>query len=290
VAAVADPKKQLEWEARQRPRAGIAAIVATLGMIGGLWGNLQFSADQPSPSGLQALQRALAPGPVDDLPSLQIPRMQYIVDHQVALIAIGVVGLIASIAAGWSLAFLAVATRARRPELRRWVIYLPIVGGVLSGLYTLLSVIGELVHDRHVLHGARTVAQAADTNGLIVFAQIIGFLGLLVGAAGYLMVSLNAMRAGLLTRALGVVGIAIGVFFIIPLPLFAPLLQILFQASLALLLFRLWMGGTPPAWDTGQAEPWAPRRAGPGRAGPGRADPAPAQGPAQPGRTKRKKR
>jgi hypothetical protein len=97
---------------------------------------------------------------------------------------------------------------------------------------------------------------------------------------------------GLLTRALGVVGIAIGVFFIIPLPLFAPLLQILFQASLAMLLFRFWMGGIPPAWETGQAEPWPSRRKGPGRSTAVAPKPAPAAAvpAAEPRRSKRKKR
>src|SRR5262249_18510410 len=67
---------------------------------------------------------------------------------------------------------------------------------------------------------------------------------------------------GLLTRMLGIVGIAVGAFLILQLPLVGPLLQILFQASIALLYFQLWMGGTPPAWDSGKAEPWEPRDRG----------------------------
>lgn len=292
MAAVAeDPQKQLDWEARQRPRAGVAAVIATLGLIGGLWGNLQLGTDLPSPPGLETLQRAVEPGPVDELPSLQIPRMEYIVDHQAALIALGVVGLIAAIAAGWSLGFLAVATRARRPEVRRWVVYLPIIGGVLSGLATFLGVVGELTHDKSFLDGSRTVAAATETSGLLVFVQWIGFFGLLAAAAGYLLVSLNAMRAGLLTRLLGIVGIGTGVFFVIPIPFFGPMLQVLFQAALALLLFRAWMGGIPPAWETGRAEPWPTRQPAPRRAAPTPA-PEPAAQPALPAshRSKRKKR
>jgi hypothetical protein len=294
VAAVAeDPQKQLDWEARQRPRAGIAAILSVLTLLGGFWGNLQIGNAAPSPSGLEALQRGVRPGPVNALPSLQIPRMQYIVDHEAAVLALGVVGLIAGITAGWSLGFLAVATRARRPELKRWVVYLPIVGGVLSGLYTMLLTVGQLLHNHAVLDGSRTVAEAAKGNGLLLFASALGFFALLASAGGYVLVSLNAMRAGLLTRLLGMIGIGTGVFFILPLPL-GPLLQIMFQAALALLLFRAWMGGIPPAWDTGRAEPWparqrATRRPAPAPASQPQAQPAGPAGPAV-ARRKRKKR
>jgi hypothetical protein len=91
------------------------------------------------------------------------------------------------------------------------------------------------------------------------------------------------------------IGIGTGVFFILPLPL-GPLLQIMFQAALALLLFRAWMGGIPPAWDTGRAEPWPARQRATRRPAPA---PAPAPqpqaqpaGPAGPAvaRRKRKKR
>lgn len=287
AAVIDDPQKHLDWEARQRPRAGAAAIVAVVCLIGGFYGNVQIGNDAPTASGLETLQRAVRPGPVDSLPSLQIPRMQYIVDHQAILLTLGVVGLIAGIAAGWALGFLAVATRARRPELKRWVIYLPIVGGVLSGVYTLLGIVGEVVHDHQVLDGARTVADATEGNGLLLFANALGFFALIVSAGAYVLVSLNAMRTGLLTRMLGIVGIGTGVFFILPLPLFGPLLQVLFQAALALLLFRAWMGGIPPAWDTGRAEPWPSRQPAQRRPAP---EPAPqAAGPST-ARGKRKKR
>jgi hypothetical protein len=289
VAAVADPKKQLEWEARQRPRAGVAAAVATLTTIVGIWANLRFGDDQPKVSGLEALQRGVAPGKVNDLPSLQIPRMQYFVDHQAAALGIGVIGLISSIAAAWALGFLGVATRARRPELRKWIVYLPIIGGVLSGLYTLLSVVGELVHDHQVLNGARTVADAAHVNGFVIFAEVLGIFSVLSAAGGYVLVSLNAMRVGLLTRMLGWLGIAIGVFFVLPIVPLSPVLQILFQASLALMFFNFWMGAIPPAWVSGQAEMTEPVRRGPARPAPEPATEPAAPGPA-PSSTRRKRK
>jgi hypothetical protein len=261
VAVVAeDPQKQLEWEARQRPRAGIAAIVAVVTMLGGLIGTVQLGNDVPNPSGIETLQRALEPGPVDQLPSLQIPALEYLTDHSAAWLLLGVLGMIGAIAGGWSMGFLAVATRARRPELRRWVVYLPIVGGVLAGLAFFMREVAQLVHANNVLDGPRTVADATKIGGLLIFASALGFFGQLATAGGYVLVSLHAMRAGLLTRLLGTLGIGAGVFTILPILPFGPLLQLLLQAALALLFFRFWMGGIPPAWESGRAEPWPSRQ------------------------------
>jgi hypothetical protein len=291
VAVVAeDPQKQLEWEARQRPRAGIAAIVAVLTMLGGLIGTVQLGNDVPNPSGIEALQRAVKPGPVDQLPTLQIAALEYLTDHQAAWLLLGVLGMIGAIAGGWSMGFLAVATRARRPELRRWVVYLPIVGGVLAGLAFFLREVAQLVHANQVLDGPRTVAEATNIGGLLIFASALGFFGQLATAGGYVLVSLHAMRAGLLTRLLGTLGIGAGVFTILPILPFGPLLQLLLQAALALMFFRLWMGGIPPAWESGRAEPWPSRKPlPPTPPAPQPAGPAPAAAAAAP-RSKRKKR
>jgi hypothetical protein len=290
VAVVAeDPQKQLEWEARQRPRAGVAAIVAVLTMLGGLIGTVQLGKEVPNPSGIETLQRALRPGPVDQLPSLQIPALQYLTDHSAAWLLLGVLGMIGAIAGGWSMGFLAVATRARRPDVRRWVVYLPIVGGVLAGLAFFMREVAQLVHANSVLDGPRTVAEATKISGLLIFASALGFFGQLATAGGYVLVSLHAMRAGLLTRLLGTLGIGAGVFTILPILPFGPLLQLLLQATLALLFFRLWMGGIPPAWESGRSEPWPSRQ--PSRRPAPAAEPAPQPaGPASTAAARRGKR
>jgi hypothetical protein len=98
------------------------------------------------------------------------------------------------------------------------------------------------------------------------------------------------MRAGLLTRALGILGIAAGVFTVLAGQL-GTLLQLMIQAVLALMFFGFWMGGVPPAWRTGKAEPWPARQPPPSRRA---AEPAPQAAepaePAAPRRGKRKKR
>ena len=65
------PQQQLEWEARQRPRAAIAAAGAGLLIFGGqLFRGAAFS-DAPRANVIDALQRLEAPGPVNRQPSLR---------------------------------------------------------------------------------------------------------------------------------------------------------------------------------------------------------------------------
>src|SRR4051794_4558584 len=192
-------------------------------MLGGLIGTVQLGKDVPNPSGIETLQRALRPGPVDQLPSLQIPALEYLTDHAAAWLLLGVLGMIGAIAGGWSMGFLAVATRARRPELRRWVVYLPIVGGVLAGLAFFMREVAQLVHANNVLDGPRTVADATKSGGRLIFASGVGFFGRLARAGAYVLVPLHAMRAGLPPRLLGTLGIGAGVFTILPILPFGPL-------------------------------------------------------------------
>jgi hypothetical protein len=77
------------------------------------------------------------------------------------------------------------------------------------------------------------------------FAGLIGFV------AGFLYTSLWAMRVGLLTRFWGSLGIAlaaVSVFFF--------QFALLWFVYLGLLLLGLVRGGRPPAWQSGEAEPW----------------------------------
>ena len=67
-----DPEKQLAWEKRHRVRAGIAALAGAAGLIVFYIFQQVLQRDMPVTSGLAALERAGRPGPVANLPSLQI--------------------------------------------------------------------------------------------------------------------------------------------------------------------------------------------------------------------------
>jgi hypothetical protein len=289
-AVTQDAETTLAWEARHRPRAAIAAFIAAIGLLAFNVAQQVLAGDMPSTSGLEALMRAVQPGPVAEQPSLQIPVFEYI-DSKSGLSYVQMLGgLLGFVGTGWAVGFLAVATRARLPHLRRFMIYAPIVGGVLLGVSAVASQIGQRQVISEVLDGPRTVAAVTDiSNSLIQVAQLLLLLGTFALAVGLVLVSLNAMRSGLLTRMLGYLGIAAGALTVI-ISGGMPIVQIFWLAALGFLLLGRWPGGAPPAWRTGQAEPWPtpePRQRAPRPAPEG---PSLEKTPAAGARRKRKKR
>jgi hypothetical protein len=77
----------------------------------------------------------------------------------------------------------------------------------------------------------------------------------------FVLISLRAMRVGLLTRLLGVLGILAGIVFFIQLvPI--PLLQMIWLVGVGMTLAQTGGLQLPPAWVVGEAVPWvAPPRA-----------------------------
>jgi hypothetical protein len=288
--ATSDPAKQLAWERRHRVRAAIAALVAAAGLLFVNVLQAILQRDSPTTSGLEALQRAVQPGDVGRLPSQGTAYFEYLDSKSALVIALGVAGLIGWIGVAWTVGFLGVATRARMPVFRRFIIYLPIVGGVLLGVGALLLQIGRLQVVNSFLASDRTIGAVDDADSsLIGFAGILIQIGTLAMAVGLILVGLNAMRAGLLNRMLGYLGIASGAMMVL---VALPIVQIFWLGSIAFILFGRWPGGELPAWETGRAVPWpTPERPPPRQR---RGAPAPAPGsaavPPSSARRKRKKR
>jgi len=287
-----DPEKQLAWEKRHRVRAGVAALAGTVGLVLFYVFQQVLQRDMPVTSGLEALERAGQPGPVANLPSLQIAVFEYL-DTKVSLVVlVAVGGFIGWVGVAWAVGFLGVAARARQPKLRRFVPYLPIVGGVVLGVSVLMSQLASLQVVNDFLAGPRTVQEATTAdNGVIVFATLLYRLGTLVLAIGVLLVALNSMRVGLLTRMLGYIGIASGAMMVL-FPL--PVVQIFWLGSLGFVLLGRWPGGDTKAWETGEAVPWPVPERPPPRQRRGAPAPTPASGDAaatpSSARRKRKKR
>jgi hypothetical protein len=286
VAVTQDSDRQLAWEARNRTRAGIAALIGALALLAYVVLEQVVIRKLPATSGLETFTRVGSAGGVADLPSLKIPYFEYLHDKQGVLVIRAIAGLIGFLGLAWATGFLAVATRARVPAFRRYMMYMPLVGGVVVGVGVLFAQFATagLVND--FLAGRRTVADATlKPDALSQFAGALTLLGSLVLAGGLVFVSLNAMRAGLLTRLYGYMGIVVGAGVILVfLPL--PIVQVFWLGSLGVLLLGRWPGGDPPAWSSGEAVPWpaSPRSS---RAG----VPQPAAGPSAPQvRRKRKKR
>jgi hypothetical protein len=249
------PEEQLAWEAGQRTRAAVAGILAGLLLLaGGIWSSSALGGS-PTAEYLDSLLRLPQPGSIGDDPSLLASSFEFGKDREASLIGSAALRSLGFLALAWAMTYLAVATRARRPEMARAFVYVPLVAGVLlaveSGLraFAFTSLIGAF------LDGPRTVASLDDLRGSVgIAAEILQYLGTFGLAVGIVVVSLNAMRAGLLTRFMGYLGIITGFLMVLVSPLI-PALP-LWLMALGVLFSGRWPRGAPPAWRTGRAEPW----------------------------------
>ena len=99
----------------------------------------------------------------------------------------------------------------------------------------------------------RAAVDDVTNSGLLRGVQILNLPGTLCLAFSLVLLSLNAMRAGLLTRFMGVLGMICGAALVL-LP--QNPVVVFWLLALAVLFAHRWPQGMPPAWETGRAEPW----------------------------------
>ena len=212
-----------------------------------------------------------------------------VTEHKrVALDVIGsILSAVSSLALAWTLAFLFGAARAPPPRVRPTVMgQIAIAAGVIAAVGAVAAAIATAhAADEFVSHGSQTwpEAHALITRVWVLIPQITVYLGAFLIAVSLVMVSLSAMRVGLLPRFMGYLGIIAGVLAIFPL-LPIPIVEAYWLLALAYLFSGRWPSGVPPAWSSGRAEPWpkAQRAERPAREplfGRGRGKPAPEPAP-----------
>jgi hypothetical protein len=224
----------LQAEARERPRMAIVAIVAALfTLLGSLVG------------------RIVAGAPPDNLPAALL----FYHDHQGSQYASAACSAIGALAIAFVLDLLYRATRARNPELSRQIRPLPFVGGFGVAIFTLAYQISLAVNVGHfATHGSQTYEEARKAIDAGVPA-VLGLFVQLALALAIVLVSINALRVGLLTRFLGYLGMISGALFVLPfVPI--PIVQVYWLGALAMLFAGRMPSGTPPAWQSGEAIPW----------------------------------
>ena len=153
------------------------------------------------------------------------------------------------------------ATRYRNPRLMSAAAILAVLGALTLGVVTvfrqleLVDIAGSFFPEH--AQGARDLEQVAEDyikDELSPALQGISLGGSIALAFSMIMIALNAMRAGLLSRFMGILGIFVGVLLVIPLGV--QILQLFWFGALALLFMDKWPGGRGPAWQTGEAIPW----------------------------------
>jgi hypothetical protein len=239
--SASDHAAQLAWEERFARPAALAAIVAAVLLIAG------FLAPQ------------LLIEPADDVATT-------IVENATAYTAI-------TVGQGLSVALLSVvfyylyrATKARR-EIPRVALALGIIGpiGAAAVRIAIAPLSIEAASD-YLAAGSVTPEGAAAAIQAGVPQVLLGLVVATVLALGFafVLISINAMRAGLLSRFMGFLGIALGVLNVLsnvlsnlsvalPAPQF---LQLFWTAALGILFLDRWPGGRGPAWAQVEAVPW----------------------------------
>lgn len=151
------------------------------------------------------------------------------------------------------------ATKARRLEFPVAFRWLAVGGAVLSAISAIVyEVVIAVVANDFVTTGQQTYSQAhhLTSSGVVLALPTVAFFGDLLLAVSIVVISLNAMRVGLLPRFMGYLGIFVGVLFLFPIGSPVPVIQAGWMCALAYLFFGRWPNAYPPAWTVGEAVPW----------------------------------
>lgn len=184
------------------------------------------------------------------------------------------------VALGFTLVWMYRISHARNPGMKPVVRYLAIAGIALSSIMAVVyTVIIAIKAHQFVTTGNQSYPEAhALTSGAgIAILPLLAELGALLLAVGFVLTALNTMRVGLITRWLGYTGVIAGALIIFPIGGVVPVIQGLWLAAIAVLMYGRWPNGDPPAWASGVSVPWQPMQQTTGSANPARREPRPRQ-------------
>jgi hypothetical protein len=260
VASTVD--EQLAWEARSRRRAAAAAAGAGVLTLAGQVISSIALRDLPRVTLVEGMRNALDHGGQTKV-GLKASQVVYLSDHAVSLIISAVALALGALALGLTLVFLYRATKFRRPET-------PAPSRIMAALGAGFVAVGQVVQQIVLASKSHDFANATDhsrsaVNDVVQSPWVLGgstiqFLGTALLGVALIIIVLNAMRAGLLTRFMGVLGMIVGALTIFPRLSPLPVVPTFWLVALGVLIAGRWPNGMPPAWESGQAEPWPTTR------------------------------
>ncbi len=251
------PEQALAREEAGRLRAGIAAILGGLLLFAGAALSAAITADAPRVYVVEALREAA--GQDIGRTALLGERIEFLSDHSAGLIGAAALTALGWIATGLALSYLLAAARARRTDTPRFANGLLVAGAGGLALSVLVTYVALAVAaNDFVTSSDQTSELARDVlqGPVLLGGQLLRTLATLAISLGIVFTALNAMRAGLLTRFMGILGIITGVLLIFPIGVGLPVVQTFWLVTLGLLILGRIPGGRPPAWQTGEAVPW----------------------------------
>jgi hypothetical protein len=260
-------EEQLQWERKWAPAAaGAAFLAALLPIVSTVWAS--------------SLLGTLPNKNSEDL------FLQRVHDHAAGYVAAGVVTAIGTIALAPVLVYLYRAIAARRPQIPRIALILAVAAPLVAGGAGIARQ-AVLAHtaDQYALHppapvkitpaekdklaGLRGKAYSDEIDklaaqpardklksGSITTVAYIGLIANLLLGTAFVIIAMNAMRAGLLSRFMGILGVIVGALTAIPILGGAPVVQLFWLIAMGVLFLNRWPQGRGPAWDEVEPIPW----------------------------------
>jgi len=234
------PEAQLEWEARAARPAAAAAFGSALVTFASTFIVRLLISERPDNA--REVTEAIDRNP------------------DAFYVAAGIQGVGTLLTVG-ALYYLFRVVKFRRPELPTFALPLLVGGGVLLVVTGFLAAADQIDNAREFLaSGRRTESRAEDLLRERSEVTIgLGSGATLASAIALVYLSLNALRAGVLSRFMGILGIVIGAVYVLGslLPLGGPgIIQTFWLGALGVLFLGRWPGGRGPAWETGEAIEW----------------------------------
>ena len=231
-------EEQLRWEARFAKPAAVSALLAAVLIVAGT-----------------VVRQVVA---LADRPDDEREFLIAIDENSGAFLASAFIQSLSFLCLGGVLVYLFRATKARKPEFPSVALAVAVLGPLLLAIAGPLSDVSRLdIADEFLASGERTEARAEDLlEDRSVPAAAIGSAGTLALAIALVLININAMRVGLLSRFMGIIGAIVGGLYVLPI-LSGPLVvQLFWLVAIGPLFLGRWPGGRGPAWVSGEAEPW----------------------------------
>ncbi|MEA2409728.1 MAG: hypothetical protein QOC77_289 [Thermoleophilaceae bacterium] len=259
-------EEQLQWERRWAPWAAVSSLLAAL---------LPIVATVYASSLLGAIDSNR-----EDLFLLKVH------DHAGGYIASGVITAIGTFLLAPVLVYLYRAILARRAVVPRIALILamaaPLVaGGVgIARQVVLAHTADQFVStpqppatqaQKDALAKAKTATdqqKAIDNlgdrgrakdklqSGSVATVAYVGLVANLLLGTAFVLISMHAMRAGLLSKFMGILGVIVGALTAVPLLGGAPVVQLFWLIAIGILFLNRWPQGRGPAWDAVEEIPW----------------------------------
>lgn len=256
-------EENLAWEAQWAPRAAIAAILGGVASFAGTLIANSAVKGAPQVTINQGLADLAEPSSQN---GLREPLLEHLDEHVIGFTTGQIISALAAPLTALALVYLYRAIVARKDDMGRGALIALVIGGVavlVGGTVRPIAMamsISDFVSSSN--HSTVAANDALQPSGAAAGAWIAA-LGSLALGMGVILVSLNSMRVGLLTRFMGILGVMAGAFMLLGMlnPQFQfPIVQMFWLLALGLLLLGKFPRGTPPAWETGRAEPWPTRQ------------------------------